>query len=562
MIRTDLRCMSVSFLFRSRTYTEYSTIGGLTSRCTLAAACQSSKTSLQQVAHAMEAVMQRLRKNKMKDPRERTPPGRPNWRVWFKSPKDSARDLLPCFRRQASTYGAPSLVHLPASGDNAANAEGDPATTVEPIIAMEQSDISKPSARVNLCPVLSAPAIVTPDIVIAEDADSSASSPGHDAGGKEDQSQMGSGGFLEVGYRTPLGGSSSPQPSPSHSKSSLNQLFPFPGDIAHAFIRRFSVGSAGRKLGLAGSQRAKYHWMLIRQYICFSFAIRGDRRMPWVQLAGHEGSFQTGECGTVLKKLSPEEKHSLEALMDDVVKPFAPSYMGTREIDGQDYIEMRDLLTGFDTAVSVMDCKLGIRTYLEEELTKAKAKPTMRPDMYTKMIEVDANEPTAEEHAQQAVTKPRYMQWRETISSTATLGFRVEGVKKPNGFSSKDYKFTKRKEDVVEVFKHFTDCNPDIIQIYIHRLKDLRKAVAVSPFFASHEVIGSSLLLIHDTAGLAGVWMIDFAKTVPLPENIHIDHFRPWVEGNHEDGYLIGLNNLIGCFEEILRQKSATFTDR
>lgn len=72
----------------------------------------------------------------------------------------------------------------------------------------------------------------------------------------------------------------------------------------------------------------------------------------------------------------------------------------------------------------------------------------LRKDMYEKMVQVDPTAPSAEERRVQGVTKPRYMVWRETISSTATLGFRVEGIKLAHGGSSKDFKTTRTREQV------------------------------------------------------------------------------------------------------------------
>lgn len=78
----------------------------------------------------------------------------------------------------------------------------------------------------------------------------------------------------------------------------------------------------------------------------------------------------------------------------------------------------------------------------------------------------------------------------------------------------------------------------------------IRKLYAKVPFYFL-QVIGSSIFMIYDNDKKVGVWLIDFAKTREVPDGRKLTHRRPWEEGNHEEGFLFGLDNLISAIEEV-----------
>lgn len=124
---------------------------------------------------------------------------------------------------------------------------------------------------------------------------------------------------------------------------------------------------------------------------------------------------------------------------------------------------------------------------------------------------------------------------------------------------NKNLHLIKRRDEVANTLATFFHSKPEAAQAVVHRLRQLRKCFENSSFFAQHEVIGSSLLIIY-TAEKVGVFMIDFAKTLALPASVTIDHRSGWQLGNHEDGYLFGLDNLISVLEEVSRSSSASST--
>ena len=44
-------------------------------------------------------------------------------------------------------------------------------------------------------------------------------------------------------------------------------------------------------------------------------------------------------------------------------------------------------------------------------------------------MKIDPGAPTGLERQKQAITKARYMQWRDTITTTSRYGYRIEAIK-------------------------------------------------------------------------------------------------------------------------------------
>ncbi|XP_060529452.1 inositol-trisphosphate 3-kinase homolog isoform X4 [Cylas formicarius] len=277
-----------------------------------------------------------------------------------------------------------------------------------------------------------------------------------------------------------------------------------------------------------------------------------SRGTNWFQLSGHPDSLAPAGPGTVWKKRSSNSDDTErivyeELLHDPVLRDIVPRYYREVEYQGETFIELQDLLHGFQDPY-VIDIKMGTRTFLESEVVKT----VPRPDLYKKMMAIDPAAPTEEEHMNKAVTKLRYMQFREHQSSTCSHGFRIEAMKCRGSPPVTDLKKMKSIDDVVNTLDLFLGGRDDVRQRLVARLCEIRSKIEQSDYFKTREVVGSSLFIVYDETKV-GIWLIDFAKTNKLPDGRTVNHRSAWVQGNYEEGLLFGFDHLINIIEGLKR---------
>ncbi|XP_013195955.2 inositol-trisphosphate 3-kinase homolog isoform X2 [Amyelois transitella] len=282
-----------------------------------------------------------------------------------------------------------------------------------------------------------------------------------------------------------------------------------------------------------------------------SDALLKSRSSEWFQLSGHPGSLAPAGPGTVWKRRAPgdhpahnPERDTYEALAAcPHMRSAIPRYYRELEYSGERFIELQDLLHGFRDP-HVMDIKMGTRTFLEDEVSNARA----RTDLYEKMVRLDPKAPTEAEHAARAVTKLRYMQFREQQSSSAEQGFRIEAVKLPGQPPLTDLQKVREPQQLAATVARFLGNDDRARNAIAARLREIRDLFERSDYFKTHEIVGSSIFIIYDDERV-GAWLIDFAKTRKVPEGTEVNHRAAWEQGNHEEGFLFGLDRLIDTME-------------
>lgn len=304
------------------------------------------------------------------------------------------------------------------------------------------------------------------------------------------------------------------------------------------------------------------------------------RANPVARASGHSGKMFSAAStidrqqsadpdDIILKHTDQHEVKAYFALRNDPIGNFAPEFSGVTTIPDCDgpVVMIENVLKHFQRPC-IMDCKLGTRTFLQEECQNM----TPREDLYKKLLKLGDDVPTAAERQRGAVTKVRYMTAREAKSTSASLGFRLEGLVQPheneedNG-SGKKYELPKdtakmlgTRSAVISALRPFLrhaipdgDRRANVCRTILKRLKDISAASLTSPFVSRHELVGTSLLFCFDREGTSGVWLIDFAKCRPLPKDVVTTHLAEWQASNHEDGWLKGMISLQGVWEELLQ---------
>ena len=224
-------------------------------------------------------------------------------------------------------------------------------------------------------------------------------------------------------------------------------------------------------------------------------------------------------------------------------------------------IRMQDLAGGM-TRPCAMLIVMGCRTVVPADFEEEGSAPSA--DLLEKMRALDASAPTAEEEAAGGVSRRRYLQFLDSSSSTASLGFRIDAAKTvvdgelatlplPEGVSLE----TLRDEASVQAaIGTFLQDDYALCKAVLGKLQALTTALERSAFFSKHVLLRSTLLMVYDDAARTKLElkMVSFGDSFAAADGEAVSHDTlGWsgAAGSHEDGYLAGARSLVRLFNQM-----------
>ncbi|KAL7675194.1 hypothetical protein ACOME3_001458 [Neoechinorhynchus agilis] len=237
------------------------------------------------------------------------------------------------------------------------------------------------------------------------------------------------------------------------------------------------------------------------------------QKRDWFQLGGRAGTFVEGRNpGWIMKLRDDNEFAQYKTIRTLSLAKFTPRYVGVcvmasgagqvvgrkgrldSNLNKQSYIEMEDLLAHF-TMPNVMDVKMGVRSYREDEINKFQL-PNNPEDWFQEIRSEDESALTDKEKETQTVSKEKYLKWRDNVSSTSTLGFRIQAIRKWYEDTKDQYQKLKNREDIKNEIEYFVGSSTKVAAKFVKRLRSLKCTLLLSRYFRRHEV---SLLIFMDS---------------------------------------------------------------
>jgi len=215
-----------------------------------------------------------------------------------------------------------------------------------------------------------------------------------------------------------------------------------------------------------------------------------------IQAAGHELAFHRLSEGMLVKESTAIERATYEALVNTSLERFAPRCFRSVDRGSHVLLYLEDLTSAYSRPC-VMDVKMGTRTFQEDVADN----PKRRVDLMEKMIKLpDGKAALDEEERVKGVTKLRYMQFRENLSTSATKGWRIEGMHIARVGKYDVPKTLREDEEVLITLGAFVQGSVPLANELGQRLRQLREALEASEWFMSHEMVSfedaTSLLTI------------------------------------------------------------------